>query len=115
MRVSTFSLSLNPPRPLRAAYFAGLDRLVVSWSEQLQPREIAAANWSGAVQLVKHLRVDGIPVATAAGNRTIVPCVRGAIEAGPDVCSYAAVPPDVTGITGVAAEPFANFPVTMYP
>lgn len=61
-----------------------------------------------------NIRYFGSSTGTIVGppeNLVVCLMAEDAPELGPNVCSYAADPPDVVGTDGLAVAPFDDFPV----
>jgi len=101
-------VTCRPPTPQLANYAPGTHTLAVAWSTALSPGPLSHANWTMRFNNTAYTFTGAI----AAGKLTqAMGATAGAIDFGPNVCNYAAAPPDVISTAGVPAAPFTAFPI----
>jgi hypothetical protein len=106
--------SLTPPVPVAAQVVDATDVLTVTFDQPLQPGATGIGNWlaTWGIGPVKFDHTQPAP-GVIAGNTVTVNMAFPMLSGGPPVCSYLAAPPDVLGLTGLPAAPFAGFPMVV--
>jgi len=83
--------------------------LTVQFDRLLNPGPVTMSTWSARFNNNLYWSTGAGSVLGAVAS---VAMAVGLPDAGPDVCHYTAIPPDVISTYGVPAAPFSNFPIT---
>ena len=81
--------------------------MVITFDQDLSPGVLDPANWTGCIS---GAAMDWADAVVAGATVELTSRIVGG-ECGAAAISYSAAVPDVTGVTGVPAASFTNYPV----
>lgn len=106
---------LSGPLPVSATQATINAPIIVTFDQQLVPGTSAKVNWSGVSKPDGQPRLFNVPTLTApiVGNTVTVTPKNTIISGLSARISYSKTVADVRSLaSGIAAEPFTNFPIT---